>query len=70
MRDMNKARLALYAVDPRAVLQHFAAQTNVDTMKDLAEQTGGRTFYGSNDVGSLLRVAAAALPANNAGWAS
>jgi VWFA-related protein len=61
IRAMNQARLALYAIDPRGVLQNFEAQANVDTMKQLAEQTGGRTFYNSNDVGSLMRIAMAVL---------
>jgi VWFA-related protein len=61
IRAMNKAGLALYAIDPRGILESFAGEANVDTMKELAEQTGGRTFYGNNDVGSLLRLAAAVL---------
>jgi VWFA-related protein len=61
VRAMNRSRLALYAIDPRGVLQNFAAQDNIDTMKELAEATGGRTFYGNNNVASLLRVAVAVL---------
>lgn len=61
IQAMNKARLALYAIDPRGVLQNFEAQSNIDTMKTLTEQTGGRTFYNSNDTGALLRIAMAVL---------
>ncbi len=67
IRAMNKAGLALYAIDPRGILESFAGEANVDTMKELAEQTGGRTFCGNNDVGSLLRLAVAVL--SNEGFA-
>lgn len=60
-RTMSRAGLVLYAVDPRGVLQSFAAEANVDTMKEFADQTGGRTYYNNNDVASLLRVAIAVL---------
>lgn len=61
IRAMNRANLSLFAIDPRGVLQNFAAEANVNTMKELAEETGGRTFYNSNDVGLLLRIAMAVV---------
>jgi VWFA-related protein len=57
MDVLNGAGLILYAIDPRGILTSFKAEANDDTMKELTEQTGGRTFYNNNDVASLLRAA-------------
>ncbi len=57
MEILNGAGLILYAIDPRGILPSLRAEANDDTMKELTEQTGGRTFYNNNDVASLLRTA-------------
>jgi VWFA-related protein len=57
MDVLNGAGLILYAIDPRGILTSFKAEANDDTMKELTEQTGGRTFYNNNEVASLLRAA-------------
>ena len=57
MRKLTSAGLVLYAIDPRGVVLSSAAEANDDTMKELTEQTGGRTFYNDNDVASLVRAA-------------
>jgi VWFA-related protein len=57
MNVLNGAGLILYAIDPRGILASIGAEANDDAMKELTEQTGGRTFYNNNDVASLLRAA-------------
>jgi VWFA-related protein len=57
MRELAAAKLMLYPVDARGILASFQATVNVDSMKELAEQTGGRVFYNDNDTGALVRAA-------------
>ncbi|HEX4133638.1 MAG TPA: VWA domain-containing protein [Bryobacteraceae bacterium] len=56
MREVTNANIVLYPIDPRGVLGSFdIARTS--TMEELAEQTGGRAWYGDNDVSYLIRAA-------------
>jgi VWFA-related protein len=57
MRELAAAKLMLYPVDARGVLASFQASVNVESMKELAEQTGGRIFYNDNDTAALVRGA-------------
>jgi VWFA-related protein len=57
MRDLAAAKVMLYPVDARGVLASFQANVNVESMKELAEQTGGRVFYNDNDTAALVRAA-------------
>jgi VWFA-related protein len=57
MHELAAAKLILYPVDARGILTSFQANVNVDSMKELAEQTGGRVFYNDNDTGALVRAA-------------
>ena len=52
MRELGAANVVLYPVDPGGVLTMRS-----DSMTEMAEQTGGKEFYGSNDVGALVRSA-------------
>ena len=52
MRELGAANVVLYPVDPGGVLTMRS-----DSMTEMAEQTGGKEFYGSNDVGALVRGA-------------
>ena len=56
MREVTAAGLVLYPIDPRGVLGSFDLG-GTSTMKELAEQTGGRAFYGDNGISHLVRAA-------------
>ena len=56
MREVTAAGLVLYPIDPRGVLGSFDLG-GTSSMKELAEQTGGRAFYGDNDIFYLVRAA-------------
>jgi VWFA-related protein len=52
MRELGVANVVLYPVNPEGVWVMRS-----DSMTEMAEQTGGREFYGSNDVAALVRGA-------------
>ena len=56
MREVTAAGLVLYPIDPRGVLGSFDLG-GTSSMKELAEQTGGRAFYGDNGISYLVRAA-------------
>jgi VWFA-related protein len=73
VRALTKANLAVYPVDARGLLgpEEFSAertaivhqprlaeQAKFSTMRTLAERTGGRAFYNSNDLAGAFRRAA------------
>ena len=55
--DLNSAGLRVYPVDARGLTMSLSAHINVDTMQQLAEQTGGKAFYNNNDLGTEMRLA-------------
>lgn len=69
---INNANIAIYPVDARGLIGAFTPQTpgrgpqfttlstvrpNIDTMVTLAENTGGRAFYNTNDITDAIRQA-------------
>lgn len=56
MQELSLAKLVLYPIDPSGVTGAFSTD-RIDGMKELAEPTGGRVFYASNDVTALVRAA-------------
>jgi len=52
MRELGVSNVVLYPINPGGVLTMRS-----DSMTEMAEQTGGKEFYGSNDVGALVRGA-------------
>ena len=57
IRALNNANLAVYPVDARGLLITPTAYTNVATMKELAQRTGGKTYYNTNDLMNSVREA-------------
>jgi VWFA-related protein len=57
MRELNAANLTIYPVDARGLAISPRAYINIGTMQELAEQTGGKAYYNSNDLASLVRSA-------------
>lgn len=52
---LSSAGLRLYPVDARGLSMNPG--TNIDTMREMAEQTGGRAFYNNNGLLSEMRLA-------------
>lgn len=52
MQELGIDNAVLYPISPEGL-----DWSHVESMKEMAEQTGGRVFYGSNDVQSLVRGA-------------
>ena len=59
IKALNNANLAVYPVDARGLTTDPGAATNISTMKDLAARTGGRAYYGRNDLRNSIREAVA-----------
>ncbi|MEO8370291.1 MAG: VWA domain-containing protein [Candidatus Solibacter sp.] len=55
---LNEANVALYTVDARGLLVNRGDGPNIDTMRDLAEATGGKAYYHRNDIDHALEEAA------------
>jgi VWFA-related protein len=55
-RELAAAKVKLNPVDPRGLMGSFD-MTGIGIMKELAEPTGGRVFYGSNDTTALVQGA-------------
>ena len=53
MRELAAAKVRLYPVDPEGLM----GGSGIGTMMELAEPTGGRVFYGSNDTTALVQAA-------------
>ena len=56
-RELNAANLTIYPIDARGLSISSRAYINIGTMQELAEQTGGKAYYNSNDLASLVRSA-------------
>jgi len=56
-RALSTAGLRLYPIDARGLTLSPRAQINIDTMKEMAEQTGGKAFYNNNDLASEVQRA-------------
>jgi VWFA-related protein len=56
---LNNANLAVYPVDARGLTTDPGASTNIGTMKELAERTGGKAYYNRNDLQNSIREAVA-----------
>ena len=71
-RAVNNANIAIYPVDARGLMGAFASppgartpafttlstvRANTDVMESLAEDTGGRAFFNSNDISGAVRRA-------------
>jgi VWFA-related protein len=56
-RELSAANLSLYPIDARGLAVSSAAFINIQTMQELAERTGGKAFYNSNDLTGEVRAA-------------
>jgi VWFA-related protein len=56
-RELNAANVTIYPIDARGLSASSRAYINIGTMEELAEQTGGKAYYNSNDLASLVRSA-------------
>jgi VWFA-related protein len=56
-RELNAANLTIYPIDARGLSPSPRAYINIGAMQELAEQTGGKAYYNSNDLASLVRSA-------------
>jgi VWFA-related protein len=57
MRELNAANVSLYPVDARGLAMSSRAYINIATMQELAAQTGGKAYYNSNGLTSMVRAA-------------
>ena len=59
MRNLNKADVTIHAVHARGLLVFIPKHSDgeLDGLKWMAEQTGGRTFYNRNDLGTAVQEA-------------
>ena len=57
MTALSNAGVAVYPVDARGVTMGPKGYINIGTMRDVAEATGGKAFYGDNDIGREVRAA-------------
>ena len=56
-RELNAANVTIYPIDARGLSVSPRAYINIGTMQELAEQTGGKAYYNSNDLASMARSA-------------
>lgn len=59
-RLLSRANIAIYPVDARGLIASFNPffrPTGLDAMQELADETGGRAFYNTNDLSSAIRKA-------------
>lgn len=56
MHELAAANVVLYPVSPAGLTAQAGGQW-ADAMMELAEPTGGKAFFGNNDIGALLRAA-------------
>jgi VWFA-related protein len=56
-RALSSAALRVYPVDARGLSLEGNVQINIDTMREFAQQTGGRAFYNNNDLTAGMRQA-------------
>jgi VWFA-related protein len=59
-RLLSRANIAIYPVDARGLIASTTPlfrPTGLDVMQELAEETGGRAFYNTNDLSSAIRKA-------------
>lgn len=56
-RALSSAGLRIYPIDARGLSVSSSAYVNIGTMRELAEDTGGKAFYNSNNLESLMRQA-------------
>jgi VWFA-related protein len=57
MRELNAANVSLYPIDARGLAMSSRAYINIATMQELAAQTGGKAYYNSNGLTSMVRAA-------------
>jgi VWFA-related protein len=56
-RDLSAANVTIYPIDARGLAVSSRSYINIGTMQELAEQTGGKAYYNSNDLASLVHSA-------------
>lgn len=56
---LNAANLSVYPVDARSLSSNPLASQNISTMKSLANDTGGKAYYNTNDIMNSVREAIA-----------
>lgn len=62
-RELNRVNMAIYPIDAHGVEVDDSAaafssrQNQRDTFRELADKTGGKAFYGTNDVGGAVKSA-------------
>jgi VWFA-related protein len=57
-RTLSSAGLRVYPIDARGLAINLSSYiVNIGTMEELAGDTGGKAFYNSNDLTSLMRSA-------------
>ena len=54
---LNDASVSVYPIDPRGISCNPDVAINIDTMKDIADATGGKAFYNRNDLTTGVRSA-------------
>jgi hypothetical protein len=57
MAALNNANVSVYPIDARGLSCNPEAIINIDTMKSIADATGGKAFYNRNDLARGVRDA-------------
>jgi len=57
VKKLNAARTAVYPIDARGLSVDPGAYINIESLKELAERTGGRAWYNRNDLGAGVQTA-------------
>ena len=53
---LNDANVSVYPIDARGLSCNPDAAINIDTMRDIADATGGKAFYNRNDIATGVRA--------------
>ncbi len=56
-RDLSAANVTIYPIDARGLTVSSRAWINISSMIELASLTGGKAFYNTNDLASMIRAA-------------
>ena len=57
MRVLSAANVSIYPVDARGLSVSPKAYVNIESMKEMAQETGGKAFYNSNGIAQEVRAA-------------
>lgn len=57
VRKLNAADIAVFSIDARGLSTNPKAYITIESLKEIAERTGGRAWYNRNDIAAGMRTA-------------